>query len=53
MSRTLRSGKDYKKTAHDGKGRYRGCGDRNCPWCIDNRTHNKRLHHKDVNGALD
>ena len=43
MTRTLRCGKDYKKTEHDGKGRWRGCGDRYCAWCISNRTNKMRV----------
>ncbi len=43
MGKTLRCGKDYKKTAQDGKGRWRGCGDKNCPWCISNRTNKMRV----------
>jgi len=42
MSRTLRTGSDYKKTEKDGKGRWRGCGDKTCPWCIGDRTNNTR-----------
>ena len=43
LSKTLRSGSDYKKTERDGHGRWRGCGDKYCPWCISNRLNNKRV----------
>ena len=45
MSRTLRKGDDFKKTCNDGKGMYRGCGDKYCPYCISNRTNNMRVTH--------
>lgn len=37
MSRTFRSDENYERKARDGKGRYRGCGDKHCSWCISNR----------------
>lgn len=43
MTRTYRCDKNYNKTARDGHGRYRGCGDKYCPWCISNRTNKFRL----------
>jgi len=43
MTRTLRKGDDFKKTCNDGKGMYRGCGDKYCPWCISNRTNRMRV----------
>jgi hypothetical protein len=40
MTRTFRTDKNYKKTARDGEP-WRGCGDKNCPWCISTRTNKK------------
>lgn len=38
MTNTIRNRKG--KQARDGK-IWRGCGDKNCPWCKDTRTNKK------------
>lgn len=42
MTRTYRCDGNYEKKANDGKGMWRGCGDKYCTWCISNRTNKMR-----------
>lgn len=44
MTRTLRKNQEYKKKAKDGKPR-RGCGDKKCKLCAENRQ-NKKIKEK-------
>lgn len=46
MSRTMRTGKGYKKRSErDGHGAWRGCDGNYCAWCIGDRTNKKHKEH--------
>jgi len=50
MTKTWRR-KDQKEPARDGKC-WRGCGDENCAWCIDNRTNKKQREQRKAKEVL-